>query len=39
VEPFTDVIISNELFTNVPFKLYTDREEIAVREVAASLIL
>ena len=39
VEPFTGVIIANELFDNVPFKLFADREEIAVSEDGASLIL
>ena len=37
VEPFTGVIIANELFDNVPFKLFAGEEEIAVIEDGAAL--
>jgi SAM-dependent MidA family methyltransferase len=38
LDPFTGVIIANELFDNVPFKLFAGQEEITVIEEGAGLI-
>ena len=38
VERFTGVLIANELFDNIPFKLFDDEHEIMVTEQGASLI-
>ena len=38
VEPFTGAVIANEIFDNVPFKLFAGQEEITVNEEGAALI-
>src|SRR5579864_6640726 len=38
VEPFTGVLIANELFDNVPFRLFSGDDEIKITEEGAALI-